>query len=469
MKLQMHFFKISVCILFCIIYWAPLAIYAQNDVDSVKVTGKLIWQDTTIKGFPKKVKIISRYNPLFVSSAEVDSLGNYSTVLPADSYMIAPAVPYHYYDAFIRIDTKQSKLFCELKDNKEMVLPALKIDTLGKTGYIPEKGILHGDFTTEKIKKIDAFVETTMAYYHVPGASLAVIKNGNVIHNRVYGVENFITHEPVNENTLFEAGSVTKPVFAYAVMRLVEKGIIDLDKPLYEYLPFEDVAHDDRYKRITARLILSHQSGFPNWAERNDNGQFDLLFTPGTQFGYSGEGFEYLKRVAEHVTQKDIGTILKEEVLVPLNWNDVYFKTTEEVKQRISNGQSLKGFPSRNSRVKNPMMAYSMVVEAQSFVNFALGLRNRKGLRSDTYDEMLKIHSTEEDGFHWGLGVHLEETNLGIAYGHSGYMPSSGFLCNFIFFPELDMGYVMFTNSTTGWWLTIELLKEFLITGKGNS
>ena len=252
-------------------------------------------------------------------------------------------------------------------------------------------------------------------------------------------------------------------------MRLVEKGIIDLDKPLYKYLPFEDVSHDKRYKLITARLVLSHQSGFPNWAERNKQGQFDLLFTPGSQFGYSGEGFEYLKRVVEKVTGKDIGTVLKEEVIDPLDWKGVFFTTTDYVKSSISNGQSLAGFPSKNSHVKSPMMAFSMVVNANSFTTFAMAMRDKKGLKPETFKEMMTIHSHEEKNVYWGLGFQLDKTDFGNAYGHSGYMPSSGFLCNYIFFPDLDMGYTMFTNSTTGWWLSIELLREFLITGKTNN
>jgi CubicO group peptidase (beta-lactamase class C family) len=69
----------------------------------------------------------------------------------------------------------------------------------------------------------------------------------------------------VNDQTLFEAASVSKPIFAYFVMRMVEKGLLNLDTPLYKYLPYPDIEHDDRYKLITARMVLNHTTGFPNW------------------------------------------------------------------------------------------------------------------------------------------------------------------------------------------------------------
>lgn len=460
----MTFKRFGILVILCGVSLNP-HLHGQSR-DSIQVSGHLKWRDSTIQGFPTKVKISSRYDPFYVVSAEVDSTGNFSVFLPTGSYLIELAVPYHHHDSFVRIDENRSKLFVELNEEREIVLPHLDVYTVEKPDLVLTEGILQDGFQSNEAQMIDDFIKANMSYYHVPGASFAIFKGGKVIHYGVQGVKNMITREPVDENTLFGAGSITKPIFAFVVMRLVENGLIDLDKPLYKYLTFEDVAHDERYKLITARFVLSHQSGLPNWATRNEQGRFDLLFKPGTKFGYSGEGFEYLKRVVEKATRKDIGTILQEEVRLPLGWEDVYFKTTEQVKIRISDGQNLDGFPNKAGQIDEPMMAFSMVAEARSFATFALALRNREGLKPATYDEMLKVQSTREDGINWGLGLRIEETDFGNAYGHSGYMPSTGFLGNYVYFPDLDMGYVIFTNSTTGWWLSIDLLKEYLITGK---
>jgi len=111
------------------------------------------------------------------------------------------------------------------------------------------------------------------------------------------------------------------------------------------------------------------------------------------------------------------------------------------------------------------MMAFSMFTEAKAFSNFMLALLNKKGLASKTYDEMFRIQSVREDGVHWSLGFEMEETPVGISYGHSG-STSSGFICNFRYFPEQNTGYAFFTNSNMGAELAIPLLTQFIVTGR---
>src|SRR5204862_185296 len=134
---------------------------------------------------------------------------------------------------------------------------------------------------------------------------------------------------------------------------------------------FEDLAHDDRYKLITARHVLSHQTGFPNWANRNEKGQFNLLFTPGTKFGYSGEAFEYLKRVVEYITKKDIGVILEEELINPLNLKNVYFEKNDYLLKVAANGH-IDNTPKNLRLIDSPKVAYGMYTEAKSFAAFIL-------------------------------------------------------------------------------------------------
>ena len=171
---------------------------------------------------------------------------------------------------------------------------------------------------------------------------------------------------------------------------LAEKGVIDLDKPLYKYLPFDEIAYDDRYKLMTARHVLSHQTGLPNWAYMNPDGKPDLKFTPGTGYGYSGEGFEYLKRVVVKITGKDIGTVLEEEVINPLGLKNIYFEKGEYLAKVVANGH-YENFPSRADLPDSPGMAWSMHTEALSFSIFVLALLDRKGLKPATYDEMFRI------------------------------------------------------------------------------
>ncbi len=456
----MHVLKSQFILLFFIV--AGWSSGVAQRVDSVEVAGWVQWKDTAITGYPTELKVISKTKQVYLSP--IDSTGKYHFRLPVGFYTLTPSRHYHWMgEEYIRINDSVSNISINLSSKKNFTAPVLVLDTIALANLLPAVGIAH-NFTKKHAALVDDFIKKQMAFFEIPGASLAIIKDGKVIYSQVYGVSNAQSGMPITEKTLFEAGSITKPVFAFVVMRLVERGILKLDQPLYELLPFGEVSHDERYKIITARHVLCHQTGLPNWAQRDSTGHFNLLFTPGTKFGYSGEGYEYLKRVIEHITGKNISQLLNEELLIPLNLVDFYFKGNEYIKKYSAHGHfDLK--PSAIRFIEKPMMAFSLFTEARAFCNFMLALRNKKGLKSDTYNEMLRIQSTREDGVHWGLGFELKNTPWGLSYGHSG-STSSGFICNFTFFPKLDIGYVFFTNSDMGAMLSIPLLTQYLITGK---
>ena len=120
--------------------------------------------------------------------------------------------------------------------------------------------------------EIDAAIAHVMKGAEVPGVALALINRGKVAYLKAYGVKNMSPKEPLTVNSVMVAGSLTKVAFAYLVMKLVDEHAIDLDKPVYEYLPrplsdypaWKDIADDPRSKLITARMLLSHTAGLPN-------------------------------------------------------------------------------------------------------------------------------------------------------------------------------------------------------------
>jgi CubicO group peptidase (beta-lactamase class C family) len=121
--------------------------------------------------------------------------------------------------------------------------------------------------------------------------------------------------QPVSDDTLFEAASLGKPLFAYAVLRLADAGLLALDQPLYDYLPVPEVI-TPRMKRVTTRHVLSHTTGLPNW--RQQPAPLDPDFEPGREFSYSGEGYFYLQRVVEVLSGKPFAQLMREQVLDPL-------------------------------------------------------------------------------------------------------------------------------------------------------
>jgi hypothetical protein len=129
----------------------------------------------------------------------------------------------------------------------------------------------------------------------VPGLSIAVLDGGDLSWSGAFGTLGDSAGTPVNEETIFSAASLSKPVFAYVVLRLAERDLIDLDRPLAQALDEPRITHDPRGRRITPRMVLSHGTGLPNWGGE----RLELQFDPGTGFGYSGEGFVYLQRAVE--------------------------------------------------------------------------------------------------------------------------------------------------------------------------
>jgi len=168
----------------------------------------------------------------------------------------------------------------------------------------------------------------------VPGLALAVVNGGRVWRGG-FGRAIEDPAQAVSEETVFEAASLGKPVFAYAVLRLADAGLFDLDRPLYDYLPIFD-ANNSRMRRVTARHVLSHTTGLPNW--RKQPGPLEPATDPGKEFSYSGEGFFYLQRVIEVVVDKPFARFMREEVLDPLDMRQSSYVWLPEFESRMAAG-----------------------------------------------------------------------------------------------------------------------------------
>ncbi|MEM6803998.1 MAG: serine hydrolase domain-containing protein, partial [Bacteroidota bacterium] len=110
------------------------------------------------------------------------------------------------------------------------------------------------------VNKLNLQIEAIMDSLEIPALSIAIINENQVSYHEAFGVSNSENKNVIDENSIFEAASLSKPIFAYFVMKMVERGKIDLDKALYEYLPHPAIVEEDqeRYKLITPRMVLSH-------------------------------------------------------------------------------------------------------------------------------------------------------------------------------------------------------------------
>jgi CubicO group peptidase (beta-lactamase class C family) len=181
-------------------------------------------------------------------------------------------------------------------------------------GVAPERKTLSGPVWTpspDLLRSLPRMLELAQ----VPGLALGVVREGQV-WKRGFGRATLEPWTAVSDETVFEAVSLGKPLFAYAVLRLVDAGKIDLERPLYDYLPSSE-ADNPRMRRVTAGHALSHTSGLPNWREKP--GPLLPTTEPGTTFSYSGEAYFYLQRVVENVTDTPFARYMRDEILSPLN------------------------------------------------------------------------------------------------------------------------------------------------------
>ena len=406
------------------------------------------------------VAIQSTKSPDLFVRVPCNEHGKFFTELPAGEYTASLIDTLQ-----VRVSENDSVAF-EVKPDSTTIAPILQMRKLEKPNLIDKQGLLlQEEFDADRV---DHFVRSYMKYHHTPGVSLAIISDGKVRYRKNYGVKNAATKEPLETNTLFEACSLTKPIFAFAVNRLVEKGVLDFQTPLYKYKSrvegYEDVADDARYKSITAQHVLAHRTGFPNW--RDD--KLTINFEPGKDYGYSGEGFELLGAIVSHLTGKSLVDVVDEEVFAPFRMTNAHLIWNDTVADRKAHGHISGTSPVPRTRNYQPGMAYSLNVDAENYAKFLVAILRREGLKKETYDRMLQqqfeiVDPDDEGEFPYGLGLVVEDTKFGKKYSHGGV--NRGWRCHFGIYDKLKSGYVVFTNSDNGDELWKDL-GQFLVDGR---
>ncbi len=315
------------------------------------------------------------------------------------------------------------------------------------------KSLIGNEISTDSI---ESFIEQQMKILKVPGVSTAIINNGKVAYHLVKGYSNLETKQQVSKKTIFEGASLSKPLFAYMIMTIVEEGKLDLDKPLHEYLPYKDIDYDKRYKKITARMVLTHTSGFPNWRTNHEEGKLFISFEPGSAFQYSGEGYQYLAKVVAHILNTDdrgLEKAYQARIANPLNLE--YTKYLQDSNNMKNKAEGYKD-GSVMGEDEDPEVfgsAFSIHSEALDFSKWLIALIHREGLSEESYNELFKSQfvlpeghpQTEAGVTDWTLGFAKATMPFGSAFGHGGNNP--GYTSLFMIAPEAKWGYVMFTNA----------------------
>jgi CubicO group peptidase (beta-lactamase class C family) len=327
------------------------------------------------------------------------------------------------------------------------------------------------DGTTVSAEKLEASIQEIMDKAGVAGLSLAVINDSSVVYWGAFGARDKDTGVANDEETVFAAASFSKTVFAYLVMLLAEEGVIDLDTPLRDYLGmplhehprYVDLAGDERADLITARMVLSHTTGFPNWRFLRDDGRLVIMFEPSSRFSYSGEGIALLQLVIEEITRRGLEELAQELIFEPLGMSRTSYVWQEEFETNHAVPHDEYERSKQLRKRHEADAAGSMLTTAGDYARLLITLLDADGPRATTVDAMLEpqiaIRSRsmfgpgsrldrdedERTGLYWCLGWGGFESEQGRAFFHTGH--DFGWQNYTVTYRDRGIGVVLMSNS----------------------
>ncbi|MGG5209825.1 serine hydrolase [Chryseobacterium sp. MIQD13] len=313
---------------------------------------------------------------------------------------------------------------------------------------------------TENLFSDDTAIESWLRENNIKTLGLGIIEGGKLKQVKVFGeIKNGIS---APYNTIFNVASLTKPITAMVALKLVSLGKWNLDEPVYKYWTDPDISNDPRTKKLTTRLILSHQTGFPNWRWQTENKKLKFEFEPGTKYQYSGEGFEYLRKALENKFKKSLEQLAAELIFQPLkmsNTDYIWNKSTAE--SRFAIGYDKDGKPYEIVKNKTSNAADDLHTTIEDYGNFLVDILNGGSLTENVYLEMLKKQVETKENKYFGLGFEIYDLgkgNFAISHGGSDF----GVQCIIFLLPKTKQGILIFTNSDVGYKVYDKFLIQYL-------
>ncbi len=302
--------------------------------------------------------------------------------------------------------------------------------------------------------------------------AIAIVRNGRVKRIQNFGWSNTASKSRITNDTVFEAASLSKPVVAYGVLRLVDNGLIAIDDPVSKYIDNPELRDDSRWKTLTIKMLLDHTSGLPNELRPGERASFS--FAPGTRFSYCGIGFSFLQQIVERVTGLAFETYMQAAVFEPLHMTSSSFAWREDYEARKANGHDTIGRPTAIRKPMIPRAPSSLHTTAEDYARFLAAVMNRSELSASSWEAMVKPQIQVQQNcvvcisqaadrlssaIGWGLGWGLEKAHRGWYLFHWG--ENNGDFQAFVEGdPSRRTGIVILTNSGNGLSIVPAIVQE---------
>lgn len=341
-------------------------------------------------------------------------------------------------------------------------------------------------------KKITSLVKAA----NVHGLAVTVFNNNEPVYKKTFGYKSLGTKEPIKTNTIFYGASFSKAVFAVLVMKLVEEGVLDLDKPLQDYLTkpifeytplkkwhdnYSDLRNDTLYTKITARMCLDHTSGFPNWRWFEPDEKLRVKLSPGKRFNYSGEGLVYLQVVLEKMLEKSLEDLMQEKIFTPLGMKTSSYTWEKRFEKDYCIGHSATGELLEKDKDNDARSASTLETTLDDYTLFIKAVLKNSILKPSStqlmFTPQIKIRSVAQFGplrlkdstlndaiqLSYGLGWVLLQSPYGTGAFKEGH--GEGFQHYSIIFPKQGTGIIIMSNSDNA----ESIFKELLETAIGDT
>jgi CubicO group peptidase (beta-lactamase class C family) len=271
---------------------------------------------------------------------------------------------------------------------------------------------------------IEPVIRRLLAETDVPGIASAIIRGGRLERTICCGLRDVGSPVPVDEDTVFDAASLSKPVFAHATLQLADQGVLSLDAPIADDLPGYMPA-DARASSITARHVLSHSAGLPNW--RSDELLLRAYFPPGERFSYSGEGFLYLQKAVERLTGEKLHSLAERLVLGPFGMTRSSFVWDWRFDGNRAAPHDEFGRPAIAWKPGEGNAAATLQTTAADYARFLLNVLDGSRLRPGTAGAWLRPQVEVRHAKPQSLEAETEDVATGVAWGLGwGLEPNEG-------------------------------------------
>ena len=295
----------------------------------------------------------------------------------------------------------------------------------------------------------------------IPVLGVGVIHKGRLQEVRVYG--DLKEGVPAPFDTVFNVASITKTVTAFLTLKLVSQGRWNLDEPLAHYWVDPDVKTDPRAQRLTTRHVLTHETGFPNWRWEAKDKRLAFNAEPGAKFGYSGEGFDYLRRALEHKFNEPLESLAESLVFQPLALSDTHYTWTAGLDDfRFAEPHDKNGRAIKSDHNVEANAADLLKTTVGDYGRFMVAAVRGEGLSKNVYAQMVAPTVQMKTNSYMGLGWQIY-TDLGdkeFALTHSG--SDQGVRTLVLYLPTSGEGLIIFTNSDNGAKIWSDLVRAYL-------